>query len=193
MTCLKNFTTGTCNSSPRKLCCTSTTALWLGCWTFFLCPAVSRHGRLVWFFAEILWRKFIRNRQDLNRSNLVILRSFGWDLFFGGVWGEYKPVVFRDGIRVDFDDLAKEYSWSSTDDSTDRLGQSAGTVEIFHLQDSVQFRRKGRIHGTEMAKATDWIAAGDAVHLQKKIGKKKLRETTISRKKRLKYRNVVQL
>jgi len=24
--------------------------------------------------------------------------------------GEYKPVVFRDGIRVDFDDLAKEYS-----------------------------------------------------------------------------------
>lgn len=144
-------------------------------------------GDLYDFFAEILWRKFIRNRQDLNRSNLLILRSFGWDLFFGGGWGEYKPVVFRDGIRVDFDDLAKEYSWSSTDDSTDRLGQSLA-VEIFHLPDGAVSADSG--YGKDMAKATDWIAAG-AVHLQKKIGKKKLRETTISRKQRLKYRSVV--
>lgn len=101
----------------------------------FFCVQLSHDmGDLYDFFAEILWRKLIRNRQDLNRSNLLILRSFGWDLFLGGGWGEYKPVVFRDGIRVDFDDLAKEYSWSSTDDSTDRLGQSLA-VEIFHLPD----------------------------------------------------------
>lgn len=67
------------------------------------------------------WIKTIQNPLYI----IIIFRIFRWMMADDGRWtssqiprfvlgsepGEYKPVVFRDGLRVDFEDLAKEYSW----------------------------------------------------------------------------------
>ena len=139
-----------------------------------------------WNLVKKNWTEI--NRQDLNRSNLVILRSLGLDHFF---WGGDEVSTSQWSFVMAYESISMTWPKSTevprTIPPTDLANR--WPWRFFTSQMMVQFRRKGG-YGKDMAKATDWIAAG-AVHLQKKIGKKKLRETTISRKQRLKYRSVV--